>query len=74
MSALDTLALQRAEEILAAAQEQEKTSASEQEMEQLQAAVDARAMEMLTEAGYQFEEPKAEETEEVEATEEQTEE
>lgn len=60
MSALDTLALQRAEEILAAGQE--KTSASEQEMQKLQAAVDARAMEMLSEAGYQFEEPKAEET------------
>ena len=47
MSALDTLAVARAEEILAAAQEQEKTSASETEMAQLQAAVDARAMEML---------------------------
>lgn len=61
-SALDTLAEQRALEILAengidpSGQEQEKTSASEQEMAALQNAVEQRAFELLQANGYISEE------------------
>lgn len=63
MSALDTLALQRAQEIAESlqAEQQEKTSASEEQVKKLQAAVDARAMEMLREAGYEIGEPEKQE-------------
>lgn len=55
MSALDTLAARRAEELIAEvqkAEQTEKTSASDQQAEALKNAVEQRAYEMLEQAGY----------------------
>lgn len=55
ISALDRLAIQRAQEMIAASGLDKQSSINEQQAEVLQAAVEARAMELLRAEGYTFE-------------------